>query len=444
MPFCQSGFCCVEPIAANVAEETMKHARAISPDGEGFVVDAFGNALGNRDATTRVLHVLPQLLVPMSVSSWLDSSYVDLEVISSFPLVPEGGVRVRQPMPNTRYFIGGSADIRYGWFVPLPDGLSTIEVEFRWLLHQACDSRLVETEDYEVRHKMNITLIEGGAGNTYTMDAVCWPKEHRVGRFNRLYAWMGVTDNDPPPDGTANRSVSTTQYRRDDRGRPLDGQLIEEVVELPSIRLDQLWPVHEFGHEQIHELNHRGSFTVFKDLHEDNATCCCPTDIFLQAIQLARTISFGQGSDYDDRCEEHPANRLLAEWWQEARPDLIKLPVGFAMPWVRVEDDDRYWCGYYETPDEPMRNFVKSKTSQARVSDMVMLMFYARKEHFVAYKCGYTLVLANGQTDSEISGVELAECDEAWYALEALHGFPSRFPEAWDALSLKSTPKDLL
>ena len=104
------------------------------------------------------------------------------------------------------------------------------------------------------------------------------------------------------------------------------------------------------------------------------------------------------------------------------------------MPWVRVEDDDRYWCGYHESPDEPMTLFAKSRSAQARVGDFVLLMFYARKDHYISVPGGLTLVRANGQTDNEIGGVELEEHDEAWYALVALQDFPSRFPGAWSEI----------
>lgn len=416
----------------------MKHVRKISQDGRSSIVDATGKPLGTRDASTRVLHVLPKLFVPISFLRWLDLNDVELQIISDLQITPEDGPIIRQPLPNMRYFVGGSSDLRYGWLAPLPDDVSNIEIEFQWRIRGAWKSRLVQTDDYEVRHKLSIALAASGVGNTFTMDAVCWPLEHRAGP---LHAWLGISDwsnNDAEPDATAYRDVTTSKYQRDDGEAKLDGFLIEENVSIPGMKMDQLWTVGEFEHPQLHELEHRQSFTVSKQLHEENAACCLAPDIFMQAVQLARTHFFGPGSAYFDNCEDHPANRLLAQWWQKHKSDLVRHEVGFAMPWVRVEDDDRYWCGYCETPDSPMKVFTKTRAAQARVGDHVLLVFYARKEHFISSPGGLTLVLADGQEDNEISGIELDEHDEAWYALRALQDFPARFPSAWNAL-LRST-----
>lgn len=222
--------------------------------------------------------------------------------------------------------------------------------------------------------------------------------------------------------------------RLDVDGIKLAVHLINESVEIPAIKLDQLWTISEFEHERLHELEHCSRFSRFKELHENNATCVCPRDLFIDAVQLARTVPF---SSYENDCEDHPANLLLAGWWQNSQPELAKCPVGFAMPWVRVQNDERYWCGYYETPDEPMTSFARTKTSQARVDDFVLLMFYTRKQHFIPFfdGNGLTLVLASGEKDTEIIGVDIGEVDQAWYALEALRCFPVRFPEVWRSLN---------
>jgi hypothetical protein len=393
----------------------MKHAAIILPDDKRVVVDASGSFLPERDATTRVMHFLPTLLVPPNYLQWLDVGAVELKIDCDLPINPVDGLIVRQALPNQRYFVGCSRDVRYGWFYPLPDGISNFNVEFQWRI-----------ASFEIKHRLYISLASCGAANSFTMDSVCWPPEFEVGR---LYAWI----NDPP-GRNSNRGVSTSMYQRtNEEGTEVTGQIISENIEIPAIKLDHIWTIGEYEDRQIHELRPSSDFKFFKELHSSNVMDSCPIDLFVEAIRLARNVP---ASICGDKCEDHPANRLLADWWQEAHPELVKCAVGFAMPWVRVEDDDRYWCGYYETPDEPMKIFERNKSSQASVGEFVLLSFYARSNHYIVSSDGYglTLVLASGEQDVEIDGTDVSEHDEAWYALEALRCFPTRFPEAWRTL----------
>ena len=105
----------------------MKYALQTLPSGETRMVDASGNPLGCSDVDRPILHILPKLWVPAEIlgrpglrfDDGLMCEEVTLTVSSSLPVdvLPEGGVKVRQPYPNRRYFVGGSELIRNGWIV---------------------------------------------------------------------------------------------------------------------------------------------------------------------------------------------------------------------------------------------------------------------------------------------------------------------------------------
>jgi hypothetical protein len=81
---------------------------------------------------------------------------------------PQGGILVRQPLPNRRYFVGGSQDIRYGWIVPIPDHITEFDLTIQWCIAKGADD-----PNYTVRHTLLVQLLPGEY-HTYSMDLSCW------------------------------------------------------------------------------------------------------------------------------------------------------------------------------------------------------------------------------------------------------------------------------
>lgn len=124
----------------------MKYALQKLPNGESRMVDANGCPLGSSDADRPILHILPKLLVPAGMLGapsepfeGLACEEIALTVTTSLPIdvLPEGGIQVRQPYPNPRYFVGGSQLIRNGWIVPLPLDATEFDIEFHWHIESA-------------------------------------------------------------------------------------------------------------------------------------------------------------------------------------------------------------------------------------------------------------------------------------------------------------------
>src|SRR5580693_1410002 len=125
----------------------MKFAQQILPNGKSQIVDANGQPLGRGDVDRPMLHILPKLFVPSKALAPLASESkifmqgngltcdrIKLEVSTTLPIdiQPDGGIFVRQPYPNRRYFVGGSALLRNGWVVPLPLESTEFDVQFSW------------------------------------------------------------------------------------------------------------------------------------------------------------------------------------------------------------------------------------------------------------------------------------------------------------------------
>lgn len=161
----------------------MQYALKTLPNSKSEIVDANGNPLGKRDADRPVLHILPKLWVPAELLGRSKKHFggllcedIVLTVTSTLPidLVPEGGIQIRQPYPNRRYFVGGSKLIRLGWIVPIPADVTKFDIEFKWYTDSPafCDAYL--RDDWTVRHLMHVEL-HSGQGVTYSMDGSCWP-----------------------------------------------------------------------------------------------------------------------------------------------------------------------------------------------------------------------------------------------------------------------------
>lgn len=432
----------------------MKYAMRVSPDGKSEMVSADGKPLGKGDATQRVLHVVPKLFVPPGAAADLNKDTMEINITSTvgIDLTPAGGIIVRQPYPNQRYYVGGSHDIRNGWIVPIPDNVDHFDIEITWTIFGSW--RVTNSDDWSVRHLMHVTL-EPGEGNTYTMDASCWPSRVVDGPNRRLapISQLGVESD------SADMLMGRDILRRSALAYPDDphfavGHYIEENVAIPGIKLDQAWSIDAFQDEQLHEVQQQVEFAQGNDHHERNARIEFPAKVFVSAVKLARNVPYAKGSQFRQSikgmrggCERHPALKLIADWWTEHRPEKTAHKVGFAMPWVRVRDDNEYWCGYYETPNMPLEAFASDASAQARIGSFMLLMFQAAHEHYTADEDGIHTFLANGTPYMTIGLYEedlnSGACDESWYALEAYARFPERFPAAWSMLKKMAKLEDV-
>lgn len=406
----------------------MQYALQSLSDGTTRLVDANGDPLGSADADRPILHVLPRLYVPADVlpssAASLDGlacGDVSLSVKSSLPgaVVPDGGIVIRQPYPNRRYFVGGSHWIRNGWIVPLPLEASEFDIEMCWHVRSPALRRVMDGDEWTLRHLLQVKLLPG-EGITYSMDSSCWPQKR-----------------DTAPQRTRLVALAATCAQRDN--------VLEERIEIPGIPLDQAYSIDGFQDEQIHEVSQATTVTQHLDAHRANGPIEMPPSLLAQAVQLARQIPFDPDSDFAKSVagvpggmEHHPALTLLCKWWQTARPPEEPFLPGSAMPMVRVQDDGSYWSAYYEIPNAPVVGFNPSGRDCARIGDLVLVLFQAQQASARFDGDGMHIALPSGEPYNTIcidrSQYESGEYDEAWYCLTGLAAFPSRFPAAWKFL----------
>ena len=114
----------------------MQHATLVNSDGSTVTVGPDMKPLGNTDIDRRVLHVLPKLFVPAHLASKIKPTHMDLQITATegVEICPEGGIVIRQPYPNKRYFVAGSKQARNGWVINLPDGVMEFDIVMSWIL----------------------------------------------------------------------------------------------------------------------------------------------------------------------------------------------------------------------------------------------------------------------------------------------------------------------
>lgn len=420
-------------------------------DGQVLTVAADGKPLGHGDIDRRVLHVLPKLFVPASAVPHLDKEEIGFNVKSTLgvDIAPPGGVTIRQPYPNTRYFVGGSGAMRNGWVVALPEGVNEFDIEFQWELYGPKLWNWLRADEWECRHLIHVQL-QPGKGRMYSMDASCWPRIEggKVGQSAVTLVGHREDDDLSMKDRSIVRVASLIVP--DDPHDPV-GHYLEEELAIPPIAYEQAWSLNAFQEEQIHEVRHETNFTEFVDLHRQNASVEMPAALFIEAIKLARSVPYAEDSAFARSVagqagglESHPAMKLLCGWWEQNRKDGQKIKVGCAMPWIRVRNDADYWCGNPEEPTAEIGDFAKYSTAGASLGDLALVLFLASHEHFTFDDNGTDIYLADGQPYSSIGiskeEVQGGEYDEAYYSLKALAWFPSRFPAAYEAL-LKAAKK---
>jgi hypothetical protein len=344
----------------------------------------------------------------------------------------DGTIQVTQCVPNKGYFIGGCQDTRYGWFVRLPDDLDVIDVVFHWDI--AVDAAHLRQR---IEHEISLKLLPRPY-NTWSMDMSAW---HRVRRFEpgkpplafqptTLLSGVGFKDG---------RNVEVIDILYGDESEDGDLFVYAESLEIPAIPVSDLAYIEEFQDRQLHEISRQATFTRNNDAHRENAAIEMPDEVFASAVWAATDVPFGKDTEYfNGHCAEHPAMTILANWWNEHAQE--HRCASFAMPWVRVEEEvTEYWCGYYETPNEPFISFVRDRAASARVGDAVLIQFMRQitEQNGRPYEIDVFLVNGNlAQTVGvDFDDVKSGEYDEAWYSLKALCHFPSRFPEIWDAFT---------
>lgn len=412
-------------------------------DGEAVAVGADGKPFGDGDVDCRMLHILPKFFSPAIYAGEIRSRPMELEVKCSFgEVVPDGGIKIRQPYPNQRYFVGGSETVRNGWLVKIPEGVASFDLEFVWKFSKAW--RWADFEQWRIDHVIHVQLL-AGEKNFYTMDAACWP--YNVARQEKprsAVTLAGVEgDADDAYDG---RSVIAKELRfvddEDEDPTIACGFRIEERLAIPPIVYEKAWSLMAFQEEQLHEVQQETTFsTAHDEAHCANAEVELPAQILLEAIALAQSVPFDAESDFlrgikgvMGGCESHPALKLLAQWWAMNCSDRAPLGAGSAMPWVRVRDDGEYWCADQQVPNMAVSDFSYARFAAARVGNVILVHFIAGAGDFTFDENGVNIPDVTGQLDISVgigeSEVRSGEFDHAWDSLKALAHFPYVFPAA--------------
>lgn len=403
----------------------MKHAMMETAAGPK-VVRADGTEPRPFDADRPVLHLLPQLLVPKGMS--LRPNRMTCHVEASGHPIPQ--LVVRQPMPNRRYCVAGTADTRYGFMIPLAGGgPSEMPITITWTLPWDDVGEIFGQA--MVRHDILLRLVPTDRGQVYSMDVMShsWWRRHETPPMHRQ-PWS-TFDPDVLPNG------------RRPAWRGIDGAafVMREELEVPAGLLSDIWGVQEFEDEQLHEVAQAAGFDPASPdtaAHRANACIEMPAEVLATAIRLAGSIPFDEGSAFSGcmgACETHPATRHLTDWWNAHAPVPAHRCAGFAMPWVRVCDDGQYWCGYFETPNMAVDHTIKRPAMAARIGDVVLVEFVKGQAEATFNESGMDIYDVCGGTWSSVGvserDVTSGKYDEAWYALTALAQFPGRFPAAW-------------
>ena len=434
----------------------MQFALQTLPDGQSRMVDARGNPLGQRDADRPLLHMVPKLWVPAEIlgrpSKRFDGGLlcdeITLTVTSSLDvdLVPEGGISIRQPYPNRRYFVGGSQLIRNGWIVPLPAGVTEFDIEFLWLVESAAMWDVYPTDFWQIQQLMHIKLCQG-RGVTYSMDSSCWPQQDGPAMRITPTAVFGFEKEDQID--RERRQIlrdCSLYFTEGELQGEVAGYFLEEQVTIPGVPLEQAWSIDAFQDEQLHEVKQTANLGSDNEAHLSNGPIEMPAELLVRAVHLAQSDEFGRNSPFakviegvPGGMEQHPAMKTLCDWWETVRPTGEPMKTGVAMPLLRVRDDGAYWWGDREVPNSPVDGFNPKGRNAARVGNQVLVLFQASQEHATFDQDGMTTFLPDGEQFSTI-GIEKEDfvsgaSDEARSCVQALACLPINFPSAWDFLN---------
>lgn len=388
----------------------------------------------------KTFHILPRLFVPayfVNGSHTLQSENVNLKIESTlgFDVTPTGGVKISQPYPNRRYFTGGSITTRHGWLIELTDLTQKFTITFHWKI------KIDEVNVYIVEHVLCVTLKESTSKTVFSMDASCRNIEESIDRKPwTTISICGIDDNEKM---LINRDIVYSGYPIENNkkhARDVHYKLTENIS-IPGITMDRLWSIDEFQIKQLHEIRHITSGFSETKAHRRNALVEIPATLFINAVRLAFQIPFGEGSNYDgygnknrlvSNSEEHPALKILCDWWNLQSPEIYPLKAGSVMPLVRVTNDGKYYWADNEIPEVNVVEFNSTGKDFARLGDFMLLQFQA-KDCASAFdkKKGVELFLPSGEIFTDIDIQDRSEWDEGIHCLEALYGFKQRFPAAW-------------
>lgn len=426
----------------------MQTALSMRNDGTSVLINTDGTEVGTADIDKKVLHLVPQLLLDHDTFARLDLDQVRLEIICALhgEFLPEGGVTVRQPYPNPYFLVGGSGGMRNGWCVSAEDLPDEFEIELRWIfLGMHPDG---EGQDWTVRHLLRVKLLSG-EHRTYTMAVSDWPRlaGQPAPIYRQATAFM------------RSRQVSSEYYNARHAlfiGERLIGNqsnqgnfVIQETIELPAIPYEQATRIHAFTDLQLHEHKQVSMFSRYTTEHQDNGAADLPASIFLLAVKLAREVPYNRQAIQEQLAagdvermgllEQHPAMRVLCSWWEENRPDKPGVMIaGMAMPFIRVLDDDKYYCGDLEQPCIPIGTMFSVATSCATSGACVLVHFLASVKQSTYEDGMLNIHCSDGEVWQEVGvtreDLEIGWFDEALSCLNALAGFPSNFPAAYHAL----------
>ena len=405
---------------------------AIASLGDSFVlVTADGNPVPHKDEPEWTFHILPKLYLP-NFSDIEPPETIKLKVSSpelGDAARPNTEIVVRQPYPNPDYYVAGTTERKMGWEVKLTSDFTTIHLVFDWEF--SADGCLIwDTGIYKLTHELTFKLQQTSQGHVYSMD-MPFRKNQFSSSISKPIAVLDECDFEPfIRDGDPNQFYSFQYIPEPDLENRI---LIKQSLTLPSCAWSNIIIDSIEELRLLRDVKPVTNFTTFLSEHRSNACCEITAKVVHQAISLAREVPFRQGSHYFSNYEAHPAMICLSQWWNQNAPNESHRCAAHAKIWVRVEDNDEYWCGYHEEPNRPVSSGIASKDIVSRWGDFLLLEF-AKSRDTIYQEDGYAVLPDVSGGCFEMTGEEPEECHPAWYGLVALEQFPSRFPAAWKAL----------
>lgn len=395
------------------------------------LVTADGNLVPHKDETEWTFHVLPTLYLP----NFSDSEPPEtIKLLVSSPelgdaVLPDGGIVIRQPYPNPDYYVAGTAERKMGWSVKLTSDLTTIHLVLDWEF-SAEGCLIWETGIYKLRHELEFKLQPTRQGHVYSMDVPSWKNGLSSG-ISKPIAVIDERDFEPLNSHGSEQQFSFEYIAEPDFCNQI---LIKQFLFLPSCAWSDLASDEFEEMRLLRDIEQTATFTKYVEDHRRNACCEIPASVVHRAIALAREVPLRQGSLYFSNYEAHPAMICLSQWWNQNATVESYRCAAHAKLWVRVEDDDEYWCGYDEEPNRSVKQGVSNPQCVARWGNLLLFEF-AKAHNQIYYDDGCLVCPSvDGDIFEMVDGIDLEEYHPAWYGLVALQQFPERFPIAWEAL----------
>ena len=401
-----------------------KYAIEISPTGEQKLVNAFGEEVPFQDADKLTLLVIPELYLPIKCIATNELDLSKIHLFFSCPelnIISKKGFTLRRPYLNGDFIVAGTEDTVMGWFSDLPSSIKRLTFIYDWKFDE--DSLMVrETEVVSLLHKVEIELEKTDRGQVFSTMVPFFEKDKNkltsVISSKNFKKFMG-NNNDEKHCFSKSR-LKFDYYQVE----------LLSSVKLSSCALSDLAYFLEFNDNLTsRERVQKATFETGVKKHRAAASCSMPPFIFIEAVKLARLISFEDSNCKDE--ESHPALLLLSSWWNNNAPR--NRVAASLMPWVRTSEELLYQCGYWENPgDISIDCFSPEFTASCGDS---ILMFFLKSRSTAYYDKNGDVVLDHvGGEVYEVAGSDLEEYFPAWYSLQALAYFPQRFTSAWAAL----------